>query len=196
MTDNTTWILIALVAALVVLVAALALWRWSRSRALRRQFGPEYDHTVETAGKRSAAERELLERRHRVEKLKLRDLGDEERRELGDRWRRLQVEFVDRPREAVDGADKLVTEVMVARGYPKGDFEQRLADASVEHGRLAPDYRQARQIAERSRRGLASTEELRQSLVCYRNLFQELIGVEEVASLDSTASGTSRELRH
>ena len=194
MTD-TTWILIALLAAVVVLVAALALWRWSRSRALRRQFGPEYDHTLETAGKRSVAERELLERRHRVEKLNLRDLSDEQRREFGDRWRRLQVDFVDRPREAVDDADKLVTAVMLARGYPKGDFEQRLADASVEHGKIAPDYREARQIAERSRRGLASTEELRRSLVCYRNLFQALLGVDEVPPTETTTD-TGRELRH
>jgi len=194
MTD-TTWILIALLAAVVVLVAALALWRWSRSRALRRQFGPEYDHTLETAGKRSVAERELLERRHRVEKLNLRDLSDEQRREFGDRWRRLQVDFVDRPREAVEDADKLVTAVMMARGYPKGDFEQRLADASVEHGKIAPDYREARQIAERSRRGLASTEELRRSLVCYRNLFQALLGVDEVPPLEA-AGETRRQLRH
>jgi len=194
MTD-TTWILIALLAAVVVLVAALALWRWSRSRALRRQFGPEYDHTLETAGKRSVAERELLERRHRVEKLNLRDLSDEQRREFGDRWRRLQVDFVDRPREAVEDADKLVTAVMMARGYPKGDFEQRLADASVEHGKIAPDYREARQIAERSRRGLASTEELRRSLVCYRNLFQALLGVDEAPPMETTTD-TGRELRH
>jgi hypothetical protein len=194
---DTTYILIALLGALVILVLAVALWRWSRSRALRRQFGPEYDHTLETAGKRSLAERELLDRRHRVEKLTLRDLSDEQRREFGNRWRRLQVDFVDRPRDAVEDADKLVTAVMMARGYPKGDFEQRLADASVEHGRVAPDYRQARQIAERSRRGLASTEELRQSLVSYRNLFQELLGVEEVAPLETTTGETRRDVvRH
>ena len=96
------------------------------------------------------------------------------------------MDFVDRPRQAVEGADKLVTAVMVARGYPAGDFEQRLADASVEHARLVPDYREARQIAERSRRGEASTEELRRSLVCYRNLFQALLGVEEVPPMETT----------
>ncbi|HEV8240366.1 MAG TPA: hypothetical protein VGS57_13435 [Thermoanaerobaculia bacterium] len=190
---NTTTILIVLLAAVVVLVLALAVWRWSRSRALRRQFGPEYDHTVESAGKRSLAERELLERRHRVEKLELRDLTDEQKRDFGERWRRLQVDFVDRPRQAVEGADKLVTAAMLARGYPEGNFEQRVADASVEHARLAPDYREARQIAERSRRGLATTEELRRSLVCYRNLFQALLGVDEVPPLEATDTG--RELR-
>ena len=192
---DTTYILIALLGAVVILVLAVAVWRWSRSRALRRQFGAEYDHTLETAGKRSLAERELLERRHRVEKLTLHDLSDEERRDFGGRWRALQVDFVDRPRQAVEGADKLVTAVMVARGYPAGDFEQRLADASVEHARLVPDYREARQIAERSRRGEASTEELRRSLVCYRNLFQALLGVEEVPPMETTGE-TAREIRH
>jgi len=193
MTD-TTWILIALLAAVVVLVAALALWRWSRSRALRRQFGPEYHHTLETAGKRGLAERELLERRHRVEKLKLRDLSDEERRDFGGRWRGLQVDFVDRPRQAVEAANKLIAAVMEARGYPGGDFDQRLADASVEHARLVPDYREAREIAERSRSGEASTEDMRRAVVCYRNLFQALLGVEEVPPLEATES--ARELRH
>lgn len=192
---NTSTILIILLAAVVILVLAVAVWRWSRSRALRRQFGPEYDHVVESAGKRSAAERELLERRHRVEKLKLRELSDEEKRDFGARWRRLQVDFVDRPREAVEGADKLVTAVMKARGYPEGDFEQRLADASVEHARVAPDYREARQIAERSRRGLASTEELRRSLVSYRNLFQALLGIDEVAPIEATTTEPRRDLR-
>ena len=192
---NTTTILIILLAAVVILVLAVALWRWSRSRALRRQFGPEYDHTVDAVGKKGRAERELLERRHRVEKLKLRELSDEEKRDFGERWRRVQVDFVDRPRQAVENADKLVTAVMLARGYPEADFEQRLADASVEHARVAPDYREARQIAERSRRGLASTEELRRSLVSYRNLFQALLGVDEVPPMETTGE-TRRELRH
>jgi len=192
---DTTYILIALLGAVVILVLAAALWRWSRSRALRRQFGPEYDHTLETAGKRSLAERELLARRHRVEKLTLHDLEPEEKRDFSARWRALQVDFVDRPPQAVEGADKLVTAVMVARGYPAGDFERRLADASVEHARLVPDYREARQIAERSRRGEATTDELRRSLICYRNLFQALLGVDEVPPLEA-AGETRRELRH
>ena len=191
---DTTYILIAAVALLVVALIAVALWSAGRSRRLRRQFGPEYDRTVETAGKRRLAERELEARRQRIDKLELRELDAEERREFGSQWRRLQVDFVDRPKQAVEGADKLVTAVMLARGYPGGDFEQRAADVSVDHSRLIPDYRQARQIAERSRRGEASTEELRQAVVCYRNLFQEMLGVEEVP-IDTAVTDTGRELR-
>ena len=191
---ESTYVLIAVLATALVLVLAFALWRWSRSRRLRRQFGPEYDRTLEEAGKRGTAERELERRRHRVEKLSLRDLDPEERRDFGRRWRALQVDFVDRPGRAVEAADKLISEVMVARGYPGGDFEQRVADASVDHARLVPDYRLARQIAERSRGGEASTEELRQAVVCYRNLFQEMLGVEEVPT-DATVTEAGRELR-
>lgn len=191
---ESTYIIIAVLAVALVLVVAFALWRSRRSRRLRDQFGPEYDRTLEDAGKRSAAERELERRRHRVEKLSLRDLDPEERRDFGRRWRAVQVDFVDRPAEAVEAADKLIGAVMVARGYPGGNFDQRVADASVEHAQLVPDYRLARQIAERSRRGEASTEELRQAVVCYRNLFQEMLGVEEVPT-DTAVIDTGRQLR-
>ena len=191
---ESTYIIIAVLAIALVLVVAFALWRSRRSRRLRDQFGPEYERTLEEAGKRGAAERELERRRHRVEKLTLRDLDPEERRDFGRRWRAVQVDFVDRPAEAVEAADKLITAVMVARGYPGGNFDQRVADASVDHAQLVPDYRLARQIAESSRRGEASTEELRQAVVCYRNLFQEMLGIEEVP-VDTTVTDTGRELR-
>jgi hypothetical protein len=50
-------------------------------------------------------------------------------------------------------------------------------------------------LPESSRRGLASTEELRRSLVCYRNLFQALLGIDEVPPMETTTD-TGRELRH
>ena len=193
MTD-TTLILVALLLLAGVLAVGWLLWHNLRSRRLKRQFGPEYEQTLQETGNRRAAERELDHRRHRIEKVTLRDLGSEERREFGNRWRRIQVEFVDRPQEAVEAADKLVSEVMLARGYPGGDFRQRLADASVDHADVTADYRQARAIAEKSRQGQATTEELRQSLVCYRNIFQEMLGIEEVPPVE--ARQTSRDLRH
>lgn len=193
MTD-TTLILMALLLVAGVLAVGWLVWHNVRSRRLRRQFGPEYEQTLQETGNRRAAERELEHRRHRIEKVTLRDLGTEERREFGNRWRRIQVDFVNRPKEAVEAADMLVSEVMLARGYPGGDFRQRLADASVDHADVTADYRQARAIAEKSRQGQATTEELRQSLVCYRNIFQEMLGIEEVPPVE--ASPTSRHLRH
>jgi len=194
-TPQTTYLLIAVLAAVIVLLLAWALVRWSRSRSLRKQFGPEYDHTVHATGDRAAAERELEHRRKVVAKADLRELDPTERREFAERWRRLQIEFVDRPRQAVEGADTLVTEVMRAKRYPEGDFENRLAAASVEHPTVVSDYRDARAIAERSRRGEATTEEMRRSLVCYRNLFQELLGIDEVPTAEVRPVAPPREVQ-
>jgi hypothetical protein len=179
----TEFLLLAGLAVIVVLVLGVVLYRWSRSRALRRSFGPEYTHAVETTGDRKLAERELAERRKRVEHYQLRELADGERRDLAARWRGLQIDFVDRPQQTVESADRLVVEVMTLRGYPPGDFRQRLADTSVGYPQMAADYRQAREIAERSRQGVATTEELRRAMVCYRNLFAALLGADEIPSL-------------
>jgi hypothetical protein len=176
-------LLLAGLGVLLVLALGILLFRWSRSRALRRRFGPEYAHVVEASGDRKLAERELVERQKRVEHYQLRELADAERRDLATRWRGLQVDFVDRPQQAVEMADRLVVEVMTLRGYPPGDFRQRLADTSVSYPQMAADYRQARDIAERSRQGVATTEELRRAMVCYRNLFSALLGADEIPSL-------------
>jgi hypothetical protein len=128
--------------------------------------------------------------------VELRELDAKEKRELAERWRGIQVDFVDRPKQAVEAADKLVTETMRRCGYPEGDFPQRLADASVEHPDVANDYREARRIAELNRQRGASTEALRQAMVCYRNLFQALLGVEEALPLDSGVTAREGQVRH
>ena len=95
-------------------------------------------------------------------------------------WRAVQARFVDDPGQAIADADRLVTEVMRVRGYPVTDFEQRAADVSVDHPRVVENYRAAFAIARRSEGGEASTEELRQALVYYRALFEELLDIERV----------------
>jgi len=72
-------------------------------------------------------------------------------------------------------ADSLVTDVMQARGYPIGEFEQRAADLSVDYPLIVENYRAAHTIAARHSEGKASTEDLRQAMVHYRLLFQELL---------------------
>jgi hypothetical protein len=90
----------------------------------------------------------------------------------------VQQRFVDDPRRAVGDADGLVKEVMSARGYPMGNFEQRVADLSVEHATVLNHYRAARAIAQASEKGEASTEDLRQAMVHYRALFTDLLQVQ------------------
>jgi hypothetical protein len=191
MLDNTTLLfLLAGLAVLLALLLGVALFRAARRRDLQRSFGPEYAHAVDATGSRTAAERELGERRKRVEHYPLRELAHDERRDLGARWRALQVDFVDRPKQAVEGADRLVAEAMSLRGYPPADFDQRLADTSVSYPEMAADYRDARAVAEHSRQGLGTTEDLRRAMVCYRNLFTALLGPEEVpAPVDPALAG-------
>jgi hypothetical protein len=87
----------------------------------------------------------------------------------------VQAQFVDDPKSAVTRADQLVNEVMQARGYPMGEFDQQASLISVDHPVVVDNYRSAHNIADRHSRGLASTEDLRQAMVHYRSLFDELL---------------------
>jgi hypothetical protein len=91
----------------------------------------------------------------------------------------LQGRFVDNPKGVVVQADHLVRELMLKRGYPMGDFERRAGDISVDHPTLVEFYRAAQAIAVRDEQSLADTEELRQAVVHYRALFDELLEVKE-----------------
>ena len=183
--DTWVWIVIAVVVVLVVLGLIWAATRTRRTRALRDQFGSEYDRTVDKEGGRRAGERELSEREKRHEELDLRPLSPETRRGYEQSWEETQGQFVDDPKGAVSRADELVQRVMKDRGYPVEDFDQRAADISVDHPDLVEKYRTAHGIARASERGEASTEDLRHSVRHFRALFVELLG--------SDGDGTSRD---
>jgi gas vesicle protein len=173
--DNNSVIILGLV-VLVVVVALVALFtRRRRTQELREKFGPEYTHAVEQHGDVAKAEAELAARQKRVAKLELRPLPEPERRRFAADWKSVQARFVDSPGAAVKDAARLVKELMQAKGYPMGDFEQRAADISVDHPRVVESYRAARTIAERNEQGKATTENLREAMVHYRTLFTELL---------------------
>jgi hypothetical protein len=117
----------------------------------------------------------LLQRKERVEKFTIRELGTAERERFVTEWRTVQARFVDDPQGSVSAADTLVTRVMEARGYPMSNFEQRAADISVDHPQVVDNYRATHEIALRHRRGEATTEDLRKAIVYYRTLFDELL---------------------
>ena len=178
---NPTSIVILIVVLAVILVALgliVVLWR-RRSRRLQEQFGPEYKHAVRQYGDARKAEAELAAREKRVRKLEIRPLTHEEQNRFTEVWRRTQARFVDEPSKAVGEADGLIKEVMQTRGYPVGDFDQRAADISVDYPHLVTNYRAAREIAARNRSGEATTEDLRQTMMHYRSLFEELMEVPE-----------------
>ncbi|WP_433469386.1 hypothetical protein [Spirillospora sp. CA-128828] len=173
--STAIWVVIALVIAAVLVAAAYLARARSRSARLRRRFGPEYDRTVERAGGRAAAERELRSREQRHERLELHDLDPRRREQYREQWVRVQERFVDTPEAAVEQAGGLVTVVMGERGYPTHGFEDKVAHLSVEHGRTMDHYRNAHAISGKASSKEASTEELRQAMVHYRALFEELL---------------------
>ena len=159
----------------VVGVAAWAYARRRRSEALRDRFGPEYERVVTEYGDKQLAEERLRAREERVEALELRALEPDERLRFLRQWRVVQAQFVDDPSGATAQANTLIKEVMRQRGYPMGDFDRRAEDVSVRHPEVVQHYRAAREIAQRNEHGQAATEDLRQALVHYRALFQELL---------------------
>ena len=168
-----------LIAAAVLIVGGIGIWfalRLSRSRNLRQKFGPEYDYTMEKVGDRRAVEETLAEREKRISKLDIRSLDEAERDRYHGEWLEIQADFVDNPSKSVDSGNRLITEVMVARGFPVADFEQRAADLSVMYPDFVINYRNAYAIALKNKGNQTSTEELRQAMVYYHSLFEELLG--------------------
>ena len=124
-------------------------------------------------------ESELKARERRVEHLDIAPLAPAEAARFSEAWKSLQGRFVDNPQGVVVQADQVVRELMLKRGYPMADFEHRAADISVDHPGVVQNYRAAQTIAVRGARGEASTEELRNAVVHYRALFDELLEVRE-----------------
>jgi hypothetical protein len=177
--------LVTLVIILAVAIAAVAgwfVWQRRRSEQLQASYGSEYTRVVRETGDRRRAENELLKRKERVEHLEIHPLTMEQFNRFTAEWRAVQADFVDAPERAVREADRLVEDVMKRRGYPVSDFEQRAADLSVHHPRVVENYRAARIIAVRHRKGEASTEDLRQAMVYYRELFEDLLEDRESAA--------------
>ncbi|MBV8903582.1 MAG: hypothetical protein JOZ22_08105 [Acidobacteriia bacterium] len=178
---TTAQIVVILVAVLVI--AAIVIWMLrgkKRTKQLRTQFGPEYDRAVRWSGSRTKAEEDLLRRQKRMETVHIRPLAEEDRERFAAQWRETQTRFVDDPAGSIHDADHLLCELMKVRGYPISDFEHRAEDLSVHYPALVRNYRAAHAVGFRLERGEASTEELRQALVYYRDLFDELLEVHAV----------------
>jgi hypothetical protein len=192
--NTWVWIVIVAIVAIVVFGVVFSALRTRRSRSLQDQFGREYDRTVDKAGGRREAERELAERQKRHDELDLKPLSQDARERYLQQWQVTQGRFVDDPTGAVSEADDLVQRVMRDRGYPVDDFEQRAADISVEHPELVEKYRTANGIARASERGEASTEDLRHSVRHYRALFVELLEVDDGGEDASTREREGKEV--
>lgn len=180
----TSWMFIGL--AVVLAALALAAWFYEKKRRqshrLQQRFGSEYGRTVNALGGRAKAESDLKAREQRVERLTLTALSSAEAGRFSQAWNTLQSRFVDNPKGVVVQADHLVRELMLKRGYPMGDFERRSGDISVDHPGIVASYRAGQAIAVRDEHGVADTEELRQAVVHYRALFDELLEVKDATT--------------
>jgi uncharacterized protein YneF (UPF0154 family) len=179
---ETKYIIIVVVMVLVILglILGAIFARRQRTKRYQNKFGPDYDHTVRTMGNAKKAQTEMDERQKHVETLNIRSLSLSERERYLAEWKAVQAKFIDQPGPATVEADHLIMEVMRIRNYPISDFEQRAADISINYPELVSNYRLARAIAIKNEQHKADTEELRQALVYYRSLFDELLITETV----------------
>ena len=168
-------LVIVLIIVVLAAVGFTLIMRNRKTTKLRGRFGPEYERAVEQSGGRGAAEAQLNDRQKRVDAFAVQPLGAGDKERFGVSWRRAQEEFVDDPARAVSHADELLGDVMSTRGYPVTDFEQRSADLSVDHPVVVQNYRAAHEVALKHGRGEAGTEDLRQAMIHYRTLFDELV---------------------
>lgn len=176
MLDSTQWTIL-IVAAVVIVTAGIFIRMRSRNghARLKDRFGPEYDRVVAEKGSVTRAEAELREREQRVHKQSLRELSPSDRERFNADWEAIQARFVDEPSAAVQAADQLIKEVMLAQGYSRESVDRRDSDLAVQHAGVMDHYRAARELAQQNREGRADTEELRQAFVHYRALFADIL---------------------
>jgi len=179
---STTAVLV-IVGAIVVVAAIVAIFVMrQRSVRLQKRFGPEYRRAVQETGSKYRAEAKLEKLEKRVKGYHIRPLSEDERVQYRSAWRVIQNRFVDDPALALQQADELVREVMGACGYPLTTFEDQAAELSVDHPMVVENYRAGHAIAVRQSRNEASTEEIRKALICYRTLFNDIVGEPMAAS--------------
>jgi len=170
-----TWLIVLIVVVAVAVLGAV-IWLVTQEmqrKRLQQRFGPEYDRTVAEKDSPRAAQRELAERERRHKELDIRPLSASARERYAREWAQVQEKFVDQPSAAVTEADRLLNSLMAERGYPTEGYEQQVADLSVRHAKNLEHYRAAHTTQQK--RDGASTEDLRDAMVRYRAVFEDLL---------------------
>lgn len=118
--------------------------------------------------------------------LELRPLETHDRDRYRERWvAEVRADLLVNPAAAVEHADALVREIMLARGYPVDELSRRPGALSVDQASILRRYHEAHRIAaahELGRgeadvvaHGYVLTDELRHAVQQYRHLFDELV---------------------
>lgn len=185
---NSNTFLPIIIVLVVVLIVAFIAWftmRKNRSDKLRQKFGLEYDYTVKKEGDTRKAEQFLEAREKKVSELDIHPLDPALRDQYNTEWVEIKSQFVDDPSGAIEKANRLITEVMIARGFPVEDFEERAADLSVLYPGFVPSYRDAYKIALNNQKNGTSTEDLRKAMLNYRSLFDALLETEQTKEMET-----------
>jgi hypothetical protein len=170
----STGAIIGIIIAVIVVVAAIVVASGELRRArMRRQFGPEYDRLAQELGSKKKADAELAARQRRVEALNIHELSPDQQASYSGDWTVVQERFVDAPAEAVSAAGALIWDVMRDRGYPADDRSASMEALTVYHARSLDGYRRTAEL----RTETATTEELREAMIRYRALFEDLTGL-------------------
>jgi len=170
----STGAIIGIIIAVIVVVAAIVVASAELRRArMRRQFGPEYDRLAQELGSKKKADAELAARQRRVEALNIHELSPDQQASYSGDWTVVQERFVDAPAEAVSTAGTLIWDVMRDRGYPADDRNASMEALTVYHARSLDGYRQTTELQTET----ATTEELREAMIRYRALFEDLTGL-------------------
>jgi hypothetical protein len=188
--NPTTIIVLAVLALLIVLIIAAIVHKQRTTARLRKNFGAEYSRAVLEYGSERKAQAALVQREAHVHKLALRPLSDLQRERYLADWATVQSRFVDFPKGAVIEADELVTSLLHARGYLASGFEQGAEEISVAYPGLIENYRSAHAVAVLSAQGEASTEGLRNAMIQYRGLFDELVKADAPAEFHPVSGRT------
>jgi hypothetical protein len=185
-------LVVGIVVAVAVIIAIALIVRAQRTQKLKSRFGPEYNRAVKETGSAAQAEAKLQKLENRVQRFNIKPLSTEARADFTATWQTIQGRFVDDPRAALTEADRLIQQIMTARGYPVADFEQRAADVSVDHPLVVENYRAGHEISVRHAQGRASTEDMRQAMIHYRTLFAELADEPELGRSTATNARVAR----
>jgi type II secretory pathway pseudopilin PulG len=171
-----------IIVVVVLVIMLLVLYFASRRRAAQRseeqrersreEFGSEYERMAQERGSEEEAERELRERRGRVER-RVEPLSEESRGRYEEQWGEVERVFVDNPQRSIEMADRTVSDILDERnfvsdaGQSDEDTERGLA---AMHPDIADDYREARRI-----RADVVARSLRQAIRKYRMVYQRLV---------------------
>ena len=174
-------IVIAAVAAgaLLVLVMLFGMWRRRRRRDhLQERFGPEYDRTVSSEGRR-LGERRLSDVETQHEDLDIRPLSPAARDRYLNEWRQAESRFVADPGDSARAAERVIVRVLMERGYPtSGSTEDQAAHLAADHPDVAERYRHGNAMLEADGNG-DETENLRRAVLDFRAVLDELVEVDD-----------------